>query len=236
MTKNQVLRELKAFGNEGTKKIYIKHGAKEPFFGVKVADLKKIVKKIKGDQHLALELYETGNGDAMYLAGLVADGNKMTKAQLKKWARDANWYMLSEYTVAWVASENGKHGWDLALEWIDSKKEHIASSGWAALGSIVATRDDIDLDLRKLKSLLKRAEKDIHKSANRVRYTMNGFVIAVAAYVKSLSEDAIKAAGRIGKVEVEMGGTACKVPFAPEYIEKVTKRNAVGTKRKAAKC
>jgi 3-methyladenine DNA glycosylase AlkD len=47
-------------------------------FGVKVGDLKPIVKQIKGDQELAMQLYATGNSDAMYLAGLVADGRKMT--------------------------------------------------------------------------------------------------------------------------------------------------------------
>jgi hypothetical protein len=35
---------------------------------------------------------------------------------------------------------------------------------------------------------------------------------------------------------VDMGGTACKVPYAPEYIQKVQKRGAIGKKRKTAKC
>lgn len=235
MTRNQVLKELKAFGSELTKKQFLKHGAQEPIFGVKVADLKKVAKKIKGDQALALELYESGNGDAMYLAGLVADGGEMTKASLRKWVRDANWRMISEYTVPWVASES-KHGWDLALEWIDSGREHIASSGWATMGSIMATRPDDELDLRKLKSLLRRVEKEIHKSPERVKYTMNGFVIAAGSYVKALTVDAVKTAKAIGEVKVDMYGTACKVPFAPEYIDKVKKKGAIGKKRKTAKC
>ena len=213
----------------------MKHGAKEPLFGVKVADLKKTLKKIKGDQEIAQKLYETGNSDAMYLAALVADGSLMTKAQLKKWAKDAYWSYLSEYTVPWVASES-KHGWDLALEWIDSKKENIASSGWATLGNIVMTRPNEELDIKALSKLLKRVEKDIHTSQNRVRYTMNGFVIAIASYVKPLTKEAIKTAKMNGKVEVEMGGTACKVPFAPEYIEKVKARGSLDKKKKTAKC
>jgi len=46
MTLNEVMSQLEAAGNPGTKKILEKHGAKEPHFGVKVADLKKIVKQI----------------------------------------------------------------------------------------------------------------------------------------------------------------------------------------------
>ena len=47
MTRQEVLSELEEYGDANTKNTLIKHGAKEPFFGVKVADLKKILKKSK---------------------------------------------------------------------------------------------------------------------------------------------------------------------------------------------
>ena len=50
--------------------------------------------------------------------------------------------------------------------------------------------------------------------------------------VQALTETAQK----IGPVTVDMGGTACKVPSAAEYIGKVEKRGAIGKKRKSAKC
>ena len=148
MNKQQVLAELKKLGNENTKKIFRKHGADGDFYGVKVGDLKKIAKKIKGDQDLALELYASGNLDAMYLAGLVAQGDQMTKAQLRKWASNAPWYMVSEYSVAWVASES-KHGWDLGLEWIERKSEHLGSSGWATLTSIISVKPNELIDKKR---------------------------------------------------------------------------------------
>ena len=60
---------------------------------------------------------------------------------------------------------------------------------------------------------------------------MNGFVIAVGSYVEALSERAIEIGKMNGKVEVEMGGTSCKVPPAPQYIEKVQKMGRVGKKK-----
>jgi 3-methyladenine DNA glycosylase AlkD len=78
MTAEEVVAELKALGNEQTKKTLLKHGATEPFFGVKVEDLKKVLKTVKGNHPLALELYDTGISDAMYLAGLLADPAKRT--------------------------------------------------------------------------------------------------------------------------------------------------------------
>ena len=47
MTLNEVMQELESYGEESTKKTLMKHGAKEPFFGVRVQDLKKILKKTK---------------------------------------------------------------------------------------------------------------------------------------------------------------------------------------------
>ena len=55
----------------------------------------------------------------MYLAGLIADDDKITKEQLNQWADEAYWYMISEYTVPWVAAES-RFGMELAMEWIES--------------------------------------------------------------------------------------------------------------------
>jgi 3-methyladenine DNA glycosylase AlkD len=235
LTAKEIVAELKSLGNESTKKVLLKHGAKEPFFGVKVEDLKKIQKRIKKNHPLALELYDTGISDAMYLAGLIADDGQMTRKDLQRWIEQAYWYMLSEYTVPWVAA-GSKHGRELALKWIQSKREHIAAAGWATLSSLVATKDDAELDLAELKQLLQRVQKTIHEEPNRVRYAMNGFIIAVAAYVQALTDIALEAAHKNGKVTVDMGGTACKIPYAPDYIKKIRQRGAIGKKRKTAKC
>ena len=204
-------------------------------FGVKVGDLKTILKKIKGRQELALELYDTGNTDAMYLAGLVANGALMTKQQLESWARGASWSMISEYTVPWVASESPLAA-ELAQKWIDAKQPSVVSSGWMTWSAIVATRPDEELDLKALQKLLDRVTLQIHDSNNRVRSAMNGFVISVGGYVLPLQKKAREAAKKIGKVEVDVGDTACKVPLALEYIDKMIARGNSGKKRKTVKC
>ena len=235
MTKDDVMAELETMGSEQTKKVLTRHGAREPFFGVKVADLKKIVKKTKKNHELSLELYETGNSDAMYLAGLIADESRITREQLNDWAHKAYWYMISDYTVAWIAAES-PHGWDLALEWIESNNEFVASAGWSTLSSHLSLRNDDELDKEKLLSLLDRVRKTIHEAPNRVRYTMNNFVIAMGSFVPDFTDKAKKSGELIGKVSVDMGGTACKVPFSPEYIKKVEDKGKLGQKKKIARC
>lgn len=235
MTVKEIMTQLESLGSPQIKKIHLQHGVREPLFGVKVGDLKPIQKKIKKDYQLAKDLYATGNADAMYLAGLIADDEKMTKKDLQTWVKQARSGNVCEYTVPWVAAE-GKYGFELGMEWIDDNEPHIAAAGWATLGFVVALKQDNELDLKVLRSLLGRVEKNIHTAANRVRYTMNGFIISLGAYVTPLLADARAAAKRIGKVEVEMNGTACEVPDPIAYIKKIEDRGSLGKKKKTVKC
>ncbi|HKX30402.1 MAG TPA: DNA alkylation repair protein [Blastocatellia bacterium] len=232
-----VMAELKSKGREQTRRTYARHGVpEERMFGVSIADLKVIAKKIRGQQALAYQLYETGNLDAMYLAGLVADGSQMTKKQLESWAAGAGGLtMISEYTVPWVTVES-PHARDLAMKWLRSKHEHVAACGWGTYAGILATTADEALDLAEIKELLKTIVKAIDGAPNRVRYTMNGFLIAVGVYVRPLSIQAKASAKEVGEVSVEMGDTACQVPLATAYIEKCEKAGKVGRKRKTIKC
>lgn len=231
----EVMKELEAYGNEQTKKTLLKHGAQEPFFGVKVGDLKKILKKTKKNHELSLELYATGNSDAMYLASLMADETKITKAQLEEWVDQAYWYYLSEYAVPWVAAETD-FGFDLGLKWIEDERELVQDAGWATLALYASVRKDEALDISTYQTLLQRAGNEVHSAQNRVRYAMNNFVISIGSYIETLTDEALEVGARIGKVEVTLGSTACKVPLATEYVQKVIDRGSVGKKRKTARC
>ncbi len=235
MTFQEVMTQLEAFGDAQTKKTLGVHGAKEPYFGVKVADLKKILKKTKKNHELSLELFATGNSDAMYLAALCADESKMTKAILNQWADQAYWYYLNEYAVPWVAGDTD-FGFELGLEWIDSDKEQVVACGWSALASFAAVNTDDRLDIQAYSKLLDRVEKTIHQAPNRLPYVMNGFVIAIGSYVPELTEKAKKVASTIGKVSVVMATGNCKVPLALDYIQKVEDKGRIGKKRKTARC
>lgn len=234
MTAEDIIDELKKLGTAQTKNTWMTHGAQEPCFGVKVEDMKKIQKRVKMDYRLALDLYDTGIADAQYLAGLIADDAKMTRKDLQKWVENATWGMVSEFTVPWVASAS-RYGRELALKWIESRNEAIAAAGWQTYSSLVAIKEDEDLDLAEIKLLLKRVAKSIHQQPNRVKYVMNSFVITVACHVKPLHKLAVDTANGIGKVAVDLVG-ACKIPFAPDHIQKFAARSEIGKKRKSPKC
>ena len=68
MTLKETLKQLKALGNEATRKHNAKWGAGDNQFGVKLGDLRMLAKKIKTNHELALSLWKTGNVDAQFLA------------------------------------------------------------------------------------------------------------------------------------------------------------------------
>lgn len=230
-----MMKQLESLGTGQTKKTLMRHGAPEPLFGVRIGDLKKLVKHVKKNQELALRLYDTGNYDAMYLAGLSVDPKRLTKEQLRDWASKANCHTIAECTVAAVAAESA-FALELANEWMASEEELIASCGWNTMTHYISVTPDEELDLDALRVLLRQVSDRIHEERNRVRYTMNGFVIGVGSFVKPLAGEAAAVAEKIGKVSVDVGDTACKVPVAADYIRKVEAAGKLGAKRKTCIC
>jgi hypothetical protein len=232
---SEVVEELRGLGSPSIKKVLVNYGAREPFFGVKITDMKPIAKRLTPNYELARELYATGISDAMYLAGLITDDSKMTREDLQTWVKQAYWSMLSESTVPWVAS-GSRYGEELGKEWIESPTKTIACAGWRTLSCLTLITPDATLNLHDYEALLNRVTTTIHHQPNGVRSCMNGFVIACGTNVLPLTEFASQCAIEIGEVSVQMGNTACKVPFAPERIAEAVARGTVGRKRKTAKC
>ena len=95
---------------------------------------------------------------------------------------------------------------------------------------------DDELDLAEIEELLKSIPARLDAAPNRVRYTMNGFVISVGTYVAPLVRKAAAIAKQIGVVTVDVGDTACKVPLAAEALAKVQAGGRGTAKRKTIRC
>ena len=236
-TAKSILADLKKKGKPNTRAIYARHGMDAArVYGVSTADMKTIAKTIRGQQDLACELYDSGVMEAMYVAGIVAAGAKMSKQQLQHWAEGAaHMQMISEYTVPWVTVENPAAR-ELALQWIASPKEHLAAAGWSTYAGLLSIKNDSELDFAEIERLLDKVVKEIPTAQNRVRYNMNTFVISVAAFVKPLLKKAKAIAAQIGNVSVDMGETSCQVPLATAYIAKIEAAGRIGKKKKTLRC
>jgi 3-methyladenine DNA glycosylase AlkD len=235
-TCKQLMSQLQKLGKESHRKTFIRHGGPPgKCYGVPIADLKPIQRRIKKDYQLAMELFATGIADAQYLAGLIADETRMKKSDFNRWARESVWCMIGTCSVAWAAGES-PHAIALGTKWIDSKKEEIACTGWATLSSYLSVTPDEEIDLALFESLLARVVVEIHGERNEVKDCMNSFVMASGCSVKPLKAKALKAARKIGKVDVDVGDTSCKIHLAEDFIKKVEKMGRIGKKRKSARC
>ena len=230
-----VMADLNEKGTEKTRKTYVRHGLPaDRVLGVLVADLKVVAKPLKGEQALACELYKTGIVEAMYLAGMVANGAKMSGELLQSWAEEAHGLpLIAECPVPWVTVENPEAR-ALAVKWMSEKKP--ASSGWCAYSGLLATQPDAKLDLAEIEALLNRVPAEINAAPNRVRANMNSFVISTGAYVTPLLKQAKAVARKLGTVAVDVGDTDCKISVALAAIEKIEKAGKQGVKKKTIRC
>ncbi len=235
MTFEEIMHELESLATEQTKKIYQSHGVHEPHWGVPTTTMRSLAKKIKRNQPLAEQLYATGNYDAMYFAGMIADPKAMTEADFDRWMDAAYFFMLSDYVVA-VSLAETDFAQAVADCWIKSNEELRMSAGWACYEWLLGSRPDSEFDPKKIKEMLSIAANTIHDQPNRTRYSMNGFVIAVGVSYLPLHGEAVKAAEKIGKVKVTTEKGPVSVPLATEAIQKAKDKNRLGFKRKSVRC
>ncbi|WP_321470911.1 DNA alkylation repair protein [uncultured Paludibaculum sp.] len=222
MTLKEAMQTLESLGSEQTRKIYRRHGAAEPMFGVSFANFNKLQKKIGCNHALAQELWATGNFDARVLATMIADPQATTSELLDQWVMDLEGYSLTDLFGKFVAQT------PLARQkrekWMKSKVEFTAQAGWLLLSYAIAGGESLSEEY--LKETLGFIEKHIHQSMNRVRHSMNGVLIAMGVSRPSLHPLVLATAARIGKVVVDHGETSCQTPDAAAYIAKTLAHRA----------
>ncbi|WP_139991768.1 DNA alkylation repair protein [Paenibacillus paridis] len=235
MNVDTVMQELEALGKERTKKIYGSNGAHEPLFGVATGAMKPIAKKIKKDQQLAEQLYATGNYDAMYFAGVIADPDAMSEADFDRWIDAAYFFMLSDFVVAVTLSE-AEIAQEVSDKWIASGDELKMSAGWSCYCWLLGNRPDSEFSQAKLSNMLDLVENTIHDSPERTKYAMNNFIYTVGVSYLPLHDKAVETAKAVGPVEVNKDKPKSKWINASENIQTAVVKNRLGFKRKHVRC
>ena len=230
-----VMEELQALGKERTKKMYVSSGAKEPVFGVATGAMKPMAKQIKIDQPLAEELYATGNYDAMYFAGIIADPKAMTVFDFERWMDGAYFYMLSDYVVAVTLSESDI-AQDVADNWIASGDELRMSAGWSCYCWLLGNCKDSEFQKDKISAMLDKVKHEIHQAPERTKASMNNFLYTVGISYKPLSEKAAETAKAVGKVELKRENKKPTQLYAYDSIQQGLEKGRLGFKRKYVRC
>lgn len=224
-----LLEELAALGTEQNRKIYARHGAHAPMYGVSYAHLGKLQKRLRRDHSLAIALWQSGVHDARVLATMIADPAMLSGDDARHFVRDLDNGVLAGALAKLVAA--APPGAQLALEWCASPDEWISCTGFATVACL-AQASDLPDDW--FLPLLATIEQEIHSRPNRTRETMNQALIAIGIRSAALRARALAVAAQIGKVEVDHGETHCKTPDAAEYIARTLERQRTHPKKSPA--
>ncbi|MFC9774258.1 DNA alkylation repair protein [Paenibacillus chitinolyticus] len=235
MNLETVMGELEALGKERTKKIYQANGAHEPLFGVATGAMKPLFRKIKRNQPLAEQLYATGNYDAMYFAGMIADPEAMTEADFERWMDKAYFYMLSDYVVAVTLAET-EIAQAVSDTWIASDTELKRSAGWSCYCWLLGNRPDREFSEEKMADMLELVQNTIHEAPDRTKYAMNNFIYTAGVSYLPLHDKAVAIAKETGPVEVNRDTAKSKFLNASVTIQKAVEKGQIGFKRKYVRC
>lgn len=224
MTLNEVMTALEALHSDRMMKYYISQGAKEPLFGAATGAMKPLAKALKNDQEMAEALYATGNYDAMYLAGMIANVSLMQPEDFDRWLETAYFYMISDFIVAVTLSETA-FAQEVADRYIKSTEDLIQSAGWSTYEWLLGSRKDIEFDADKIKGYLEHISKTYALKPDHTQKAMRRFVTAVGVSFEPLHESALEMAHFIPAF-----GEVAKA------IEKEVTKGRIGFKRKHVRC
>jgi 3-methyladenine DNA glycosylase AlkD len=104
-------------------------------FGVSMANLKVLAKRIGSNHELAAALWDTGRYEARMLATLIDEPARVTPAQMERWCRDFdNWGICD--TACFVLFDRTPHAWAKVTEWSDRRGEFAKRASFALLACL----------------------------------------------------------------------------------------------------
>lgn len=104
-------------------------------FGVSMANIQALGKKLGRNHELAQELWDTGWYEARMLAAFVDEPEKVTAAQMERWCKDFdNWGICD--TLCFKLFDQAKPAWAKVAAWKDKRGEFQKRASFALLASL----------------------------------------------------------------------------------------------------
>jgi 3-methyladenine DNA glycosylase AlkD len=104
-------------------------------FGVSMANVQALAKRLGRDHELAAALWETGWYEARLLTSFVDEPARVTPEQMDRWCRDFdNWGICD--TVCFHLFDRTPHAWAKVTEWSGESAEFVKRAAFALLASL----------------------------------------------------------------------------------------------------
>jgi 3-methyladenine DNA glycosylase AlkD len=194
-TKTAVLRELKSLANPKVR-------AKMAYFGVNVPNahgisapvLHALAKRIGKDHHLAQDLWMTGIHEARILATLIGESEKVTAAEMERWAKDFDSWDVVDAACCYLYA-NAKPAWSKAVAWSRRCEEFVKRASFSLI-AYLSYKDKAAPDARFAR-FLRVVEREAHDERNFVKKAVNWALRNIGKRNVRLNREAIRFAERI---------------------------------------
>ena len=200
MTYFEILKKLKSSGSkkaiEGMARFGIR--PKTKVYGVSMADLRIMAKRIEKSHALALRLWNSGVHEAQILASIVDKIEKVTEKQMEQWMKDFDsWDVCDQVcmNLFWRAPFSHRK----ATEWSGRKNEFEKRAGFALM-AVLAWKDKNSSDA-KFKKFFPLIKKESIDERNFVKKSVNWALRQIGKRNAKLNELAIKTAKEILKID-----------------------------------
>lgn len=219
ITVKEVLAQLEPLGNEATRKHNTKNGAGKNQFGVKMGDIRKVANKIKTNHPLALQLWETGNADAQFLATLLMKPKELSAAEMERLMKSVNFSQVADWLHSYVLKEHPDKEM-LRKKWMTTDERWTARAGWRlTAGRVAKGAEGLDPV-----ALLDRIESEMSGAAPEVQWTMNTCLAEIGINFPKLRKRAIAIGEKLGVYRDYPCSKGCTSPFAPIWINEMVRR------------
>lgn len=234
---NQILVKLQQLGDEKTKNKYIKDGCDTDVYGVKVGDLKKLIRefKLKHNNQLAIELIETKNYDAMYLGFLIMDPSGIDKDLFIKWSEYTMYYRIRIHSLAYGMAEHVEFEY-----FIDYFKNQLTDYQQSIYYAILAGRIIIDPDYNNVELVEigyyigANINSNQYQNMPMTKVEMHSLIGYIGMQIPSAADEMIAIAEKF-QPEFEVDGNR-RIGNNVNFIKTCTDHNTTRKKRKSARC
>jgi 3-methyladenine DNA glycosylase AlkD len=187
--------------------------------GVNLGKLRAIAKRLKTQQDLARELWQTDNTAARLLAILICRPRAFEREELDTMLRDARAPKVHDWLVSYVVKKSPSSE-ELRLAWFADPDPVVASAGWALTTERVAKRPE-GLDLP---GLLDTIESEMKDAPDRLQWAMNHCLAQIGIHHAEHRPRALEIGERLEVLKDYPTAPNCTSPYAPIWIAEMVRR------------
>lgn len=214
MTKNEMIAILSDLGNEKRKQMYIKNGASENTYGVLLGELRKLAKQVGTNHELALELWQSGNTDAQWLACMLFDAKKLSLDEVRGMVSQLTYSDIIDKFVSEVVY-NHKEADILAKEWSASSKDNLGRAGWNLIVHKISEGKSTNVALEELITMI---EAQLQTATPGKQWAMNHALCEIGIRHPQFTERCITLGETLGVYRDMKVSKGCTSAFAPNWI------------------